>query len=64
MMYLFGWPTDVWQRAYEWADVPFREFHQSKLAQDYHGPLSVREKWELAGGPQSGPSGKVLLSCD
>lgn len=63
-MTIFGWSTDVWMRAYEWADVPFIEFFQSVRAEDYDGPLSVREKWELAGGPQLGPSGKVLLSCD
>lgn len=59
---LFGWDVPTWARALKWARTPM---HTVDLLDDNTWPalLEVRRDWMLAGGPVSGPTGKVLLDA-
>lgn len=60
MMTLFGWDMDTWQRACEWAGEAYSEVIEQAIHEDYDRVLAIRERWRLAGGPEAGPSGRVL----
>lgn len=57
---LYGWDFNTWLRAADWAGVELPNIYDEA---NWPALLSIHERWLLAGGPVSGPSGKLVLSA-
>lgn len=64
---LFGWDGPTWQRALEWAravGIPTPTSGATLPESQWSALAAIRSKWLEMGGPESGPSGAILLTAD